>query len=82
MEKIGPKIGWENRAKNRVEKIGQKMGLKIGQKIGWKNWAKNGGGKIGRKKLGKKIGQKIGWILICDHSIIKRLFCAKVGINL
>ena len=40
----------------------------MGGKIGLKNWAKN---------WAEKIGQKIGWILICDHTIIKRLFCAK-----
>ena len=29
------------------------------------------------EKIRQKIVQKIGWILICDHTIIKRLFCAK-----
>ena len=81
MAKNWAKIGWENWAKslaeklgknwakNWVEKLGKKLGGKIGQKIGWKNWANN---------WAEKIGQKIGRILICDHTIIKRLYCAKI----
>ena len=49
---------------------------KLCKKLGDKNWAKSWVEKLG-KKWGGKIGQKIGRILICDHTIIKRLFCAK-----
>ena len=61
------------------------MGRKLAKKIGWKNWAwgknwaknwvENWAEKLG-KKLGK-FGESCDVILICDHTIIKRLFCAK-----